>query len=332
MLVVIIFVMLYYAAWRIFEWVDMVRFAITGATGMIGSELVEMLLDQGHDVVAIVNPNSNRLHNIPKSSKLTIIKCDISDYDKIHGLEKCDYFYHLAWKSSNVNERDDVYSQIDNIRFTMDAIRLSKSWGAIKFVGAGSQAEFGPVTEILNNNTNPNPESGYGVAKLSSRYLSELLCKRLNLQFCWTRIVSVFGKNDAKHTLIKYLVTTLLEGNKPILTKCEQVWDYLYSKDAADALIRVGLYGKDSKVYLIGSGSSRQLKNYVLSVRDIVNPGCEIGFGEKDYYPHQPMFLSVDISELEKDTGFKPKYSFEEGIMDMVDSIKNEIQCSKNES
>ena len=299
------------------------KVAITGPTGMIGSELTNQLLTQGHEVIAIVNPHSSRLSNLPTSSRLKVIRCDINNFDSIMGLESCDLFYHLAWKSSNVMDRDQVYDQVDNIRISLDSVRLAKSWGAKKYIGAGSQAEYGPVNGMITSKTPISPESGYGSAKYASERLCRILCNNIGIDFCWTRIVSVFGKNDADHTLIKYLINSIEKGVKPSLTKCEQTWDYLYSKDAADALIGIGIKGFNGKIYLIASGESRPLKEYVIAVRDIINPSCELGFGEKDYYPHQPMFLSVDISDLKKDIDFSPKYSFEDGIRDIIKMMHN---------
>jgi nucleoside-diphosphate-sugar epimerase len=98
------------------------------------------------------------------------------------------------------------------------------------------------------------------------------------------------------------------------LTKCEQVWDYLYCDDAARAFLMAAEHGGNDKVYTLGSGKSRILSEYVNTIRDIVNPTAVLQFGKKDYYPYQAMHLCADISDLKKDTGWEPEVSFEEGI------------------
>lgn len=75
---------------------------------------------------------------------------------------------------------------------------------------------------------------------------------------------------------------------------------------------------KNGSIYCLGNGKTRTLKEYVLAVKEIVNPECEIGFGEIDYYPNQVMHLEADISNLVNDTGYIPKYTFEDGIRDLV--------------
>ena len=120
------------------------------------------------------------------------------------------------------------------------------------------------------------------------------------------------------YTLISYLLDTLLSGGTPELTPCGQVWDYLYFTDAAKAFASVLEKGRDGAVYPLGSGMPRKLKEYVCALRDLAAPQAELKFGAKEYYPHQPMVLAADISELTADTGWAPEMSFEDGIREML--------------
>lgn len=301
------------------------RVAITGSTGMIGSELARILTSAGNEVISIVRPGSKKMGNLPDSDLLEIIECNLPDYERIFNTNHCDVFYHLAWMNTFGDKRDDVEIQSKNISYALDAVRLAHSWGATKFIGAGSQAEYGHSDIKLNGDLPVNPTSGYGVAKFAAGRLCSLACKQFNIGFNWARILSVYGELDANHTLIMYLIRSFLNKEIPELTKCEQIWDYVYSTDAATALAAIGENGVDGRTYCIGSGSSRTLKEYVEVVRDIVAPGSEIKFGVKDYYPHQAMCLCADIRELTKDTGFEPKFSFEEGIKRTVDYVRSKM-------
>lgn len=297
---------------------DSMKIAITGPTGGIGVEFIRQAIELNDEVIAIVNPKSARISNLPKSENLEIVPCLMSDYESIMGKRDCDMFVHMAWKGAFGSNRDDTYIQCDNIKHSLDAVRLAESWGAKSFVGTGSQAEYGLTNEALTGNLPVNPLSGYGIAKYSAGKLCGILCSQFEIKYNWARIVSVFGKYDRSQTLISYLIDSLTKDIVPELTACEQVWDYIYAKDAAHAIRLIGDKGIDGKTYCVGSGHSRVLKDYVTSLRDIVNPKSELKFGIKDYYPHQPMHLAVDISELNVDTGFRPGYSFEDGIREMM--------------
>jgi len=292
---------------------DIMRIAITGAGGMIGTALTKFALEKGCEVVAIVRPGSSGAANLPASDKITIKECDISGYGAAPD-DKCDIFYHLAWEKTAGAGRDDTDVQLRNLEYTMDAVRLAKRWGAEAFIGVGSQAEYGPLSGKADKDTPANPTSGYGIAKYSAGRMASVLCGQLGMRFCWSRIFSAYGEYDKEHTLIMYLIRTLLSGNAPELTKCEQKWDYVYAGDAASALLAIGLRGIDGRTYNIASGKCRPLKDYVTDIRDMIDPRIELKFGVKDYYPHQQMFMCASIRLLSEDTGFAPRYGFKEGI------------------
>lgn len=292
----------------------MKKLILTGATGMIGSAIVREALKQDYDITCIVRKNSSRIKNIPQNSRVHIIDADIAEYKNLELKEKYDIFMHLAWNKTSVGGRDDVDSQLKNIEYTLDAVRLAKRCGCSVFIGAGSQAEYGVQTIPLSPNLPVNPESGYGIAKYTAGKLSFLLCNQLGVRFNWMRILSVYGKNDGENTLISYCIRELKNGRSPELTKCEQIWDYLNCDDAARAFLTVAEHGVDGKFYPLGSGNGRKLSNYIEDIQQIVNPDVPIGFGKKEYYPHQPMYLVADVSEFTADTGWKTEVEFKKGI------------------
>ena len=103
------------------------------------------------------------------------------------------------------------------------------------------------------------------------------------------------------------------------LTSGEQIWDYLYSGDAAEALYRLALYGKSGEIYPVGNGNARPLREYLEIARDMIDPSLPLGFGEVPYSEKQVMHLEADISALIKDTGFKPETDFETGIRQTIE-------------
>lgn len=280
----------------------------------MGSAVVRRAIENGKDVTCIVHQGSKRLGNLPQSDKVHIVECNLQDYRTLSLDGQYDAFIHLSWEKTVGASRDDAEVQTRNIQYTLDAVQLAHRCGCSVFVGAGSQAEYGVQSVDLTPELPVKPESGYGIAKYAAGKLSAMLCKSLGMRQCWVRILSVYGPNDGENSLISYLIREFKAGNSPQLTKCEQMWDYLYADDAADAILVVAEKGLDGKAYPLGSGKGRRLSEYVKDIRDIVSSSTEIEFGAKEYYPHQPMHLVADISELTRDTGWKPLMSFEEGI------------------
>jgi len=292
---------------------------VTGATGCVGSAVVRMALVHDMFVTCIVHKGSRRLSNLPNDSRVRIVECDLADYHSLELEGEYDAFIHLSWEKTFGASRDDAEVQARNIQYTLDACHLAKRCGCKVFVGAGSQAEYGVQTVPLTPDLPVKPESGYGIAKYAAGKLSAMLCKNLGLRQNWVRILSVYGPNDGENTLISYVIRELKAGSSPELTKCEQIWDYLYADNAGDAILAVAEKGIDGKAYPLGSGRGRSLSAYIEDIRQIVNPSVEVKYGARDYYPHQPMHLVADLSELIKDTGWKPSYSFLDGLKLFVD-------------
>lgn len=293
---------------------------VDGATSMLGLALIHECLDRKIPVLAICRADSARLDVIPREETIEIIRCDQGEFAGLNPAVRADYdvYYHFAWGHTKQEERRKVSCQEQNIKYTIDAINLAKRLGCSRFVGAGSQAEYGRVSGMIRPDTQVNPEVAYGIAKYAAGKMAIIECESLQMECIWTRTFSVYGINDNRTTMIMYAIDKLLKGEKPVFTKAEQTWDYLYSKDAGKAFFLIGEKGISGKTYCIGKGESRPLVDYIYALRDAIEPSLALGIGEVPYSPLQVMNLQVDISHLREDTGFTPQYSFEEGIRETI--------------
>lgn len=306
----------------------MKRVVVTGPTGVVGSAVIARLADEGCTVYAVIRSSSRRIKNIPERNNVHIVYCDIAELrslpEKIGA--NCDIFYHFAWTGTDKPaNRMNMYIQTENIRYALDAAEAAKKLGCRVFIGCGSQAEYGNDGGIISAERAEKPVSGYGMAKLCAGQMTRVQCQKYGIRHIWPRIVSVYGANDAQVTLISTVINKLLAGEKPSLTKCEQVWDYLYSGDAADALWAMAEKGRDGAVYVLGSGKSIALKECVEIIRAEIDPDMEIGYGDIPYHEDQVMHLEADISSLTEDTGWHPMMNFIDGIRATIAAaIKNE--------
>lgn len=307
------------------EKLDIHRAVITGPTGAVGIALIQELVAAGVKVVAVPREGSKRLSAIPMHPLVRVVECSLDHYARLPELvgEKCDVFYHFAWDGTFGPSRQDWAKQAKNIEFSVDAVRSAYELGCKVFVGAGSQSEFGHVEGVLHPDMRCNPDNGYGAAKLAAHEMTKAYCAHLGMRQEWCRIISLFGPGDGEYTLISQTIRRLLAHEHLACTKGDQVWDYIYSKDAARAFRLVAELGRHGSVYCFGTGETRTLREYIEAVRDIIDPSAQIGFGEIDYYPNQVMHLEADIANLKEDTGFEPEFSFEEGIRETIQSVKD---------
>lgn len=300
---------------------------VTGPTGAIGVALCNVLLAEGIKVYAVTHPGSKRvavLTTLQGNKDLHIVPCDTTAYAGLPAqiTSPVDCWFHLAWAHTIGEGRNDMPAQIANIRYTIDAVRAASALHCQIFIGAGSQAEYGRVDGILHPDTPAFPENGYGMAKLCAGQMSRTECMRLGMAHVWPRILSVYGLHDGSMTMITSTISALLAGEVPALTAGEQQWDYLYSVDAAEALLCMARHGVDGAVYPLGSGTARPLREYIEILRDAIDPALPLGLGEIPYGPLQVMHLQADIDRLQADTGWQARTSFADGIRETIRYIR----------
>lgn len=299
------------------------RAIITGATGVVGTALVKELISNGVEVLIFCREGSTRNMVIREHPLVKKIYVDLEHLLEVQNNtgKKYDVFYHLAWQGTVGIERNDVYIQNQNVQYALDAVKVAKRFGCNTFIGAGSQAEYGRVEGILRGDTPVFPETGYGIGKLCAGQMTKIYAHQLGIRHIWVRILSVYGPNDGMQSMVMSTITKLIKGKIPQFTKGEQMWDYLYSGDAAKAFYMIGEDGVDGKTYVLGSGKTKQLVEYIETIRDIVSPNSGLDLGAIPYDEKQVMFLCADVSELEEDTGWKTNTNFTDGIKMLLEEM-----------
>lgn len=295
------------------------RVVITGATSMIGVALIKECIKNGITVLAITRKNSGHMNRLPQSQLLRVYECDISQLERISLEEEYDVFYHLAWTGTSKSERDNPIIQEKNIAYTLQAVELAHRLGCKKFIGAGSQAEYGKVDGVILPGTRVAPVIAYGVAKYAAGKFSEKLCREYSMIHVWTRIFSVYGCLDNEGTMLNYAIDCFEQNEMAKFSAATQMWDYLYEEDAGKIFYLLGKCVAKSKVYCVANGNARPLKEYILELQNAWgNAKCEFASENSD----EVIGLQADITELIDDIGYTPATEFCDGIKKVVEYKK----------
>jgi nucleoside-diphosphate-sugar epimerase len=299
--------------------------ALTGATSMIGLALIRQCLRSGIKIIAFVRPNSSRLDRLPDSNLIKIVNCNLDSLINLDAikerLDNPEMFYHFGWDHTDKQGRYDCDKQLRNLHYTLAAVHLAKKLGCRRFIGAGSQAEYGRSSDHLTGTTPVDPEIAYGITKYAAGKLSKIECEKIDLEHIWVRILSVYGINDNDDTLIKTFIVNCKNNRSMPLGPCTHIWDYLYEDDAGQAFLAIGRRGLNRKVYCLGNGIGKPLKEYLEIIRNMVNPAYIPQYGEIPYIEKSVKYLCADITELTNDTGWKPEFSFDEGVRRVIENI-----------
>lgn len=302
---------------------------VNGCLGTVGSALVSKLVEHGVKTYAVVYPGAPYEGVVDPGA--TVIQCDMREIKKLPAMigETADAYFHLAWMGTIGPNRDNMLLQTENIRCAVESVSAARQMGCQVYVGTGSQAECGRIEGLVRQDSPCNPTNGYGIAKLCAGQMTRIECRKQGLRHVWGRILSAYGPNDGPLSLFPSMMEKLLQGEKPVLTAGEQMWDFLYADDVAEALFCMACSGKDGSVYPIGSGEARPLREYFHILRDAVDPALPLGIGEMPYAPNQVMHLQADIAPLQKNTGFTPSVPFEKGIQITLECYKKARERTK---
>ena len=303
------------------------RIIITGATSMIGIALIEQSLEFGtQKIFAVVKPDSTNLNRLPQTNRVVPVECGVETYDLLPILikEHCDVFFHFAWAGSRNGSSHEQCSDISN---TLSALYAAKQLGCKKFIGAGSQGEYGlPDVPQIAPHTPVDPLLPFSIAKYATGKMVLLEAKAIGMHCFWPRIFSVYGKHDRPNSMINSSLRNLLLGKKVAFTAGEQLWDFLYCSDAGRAMYLIGEKATGNKVYCIGSGKACLLSEYIKIIGDTLGASANIEIGKLPYPPNAIMNLCADITSLTSDTGFYPQVDFNNGIAMTVEFIKQKMK------
>lgn len=293
----------------------MLKAVITGAAGFAGFSTTRELLERGMEVYAILKPGS--AHNARMdllSGSLHRTELELSELDRIPELvpDGCDYFFHLAWFGA----RDDEKIQNLNADYCLSALRSASSVGCKRFIGIGSQAEYGLCDDVITEETVPAPITAYGRAKLSAMERSKQIASELGIEWIWGRIFSLYGDYEPAGRMLPDLIDSILNKKAKHLSSCEQYWDYLHVRDCARAIANLADKGRSGEIYNIANGDYKPLKEFTESVRRLLNKDAVLEYGDRS----DPFVsLKPDVSKLKEHTGWEPLIGFDEGVLRFAD-------------
>ena len=205
---------------------------------------------------------------------------------------------------------------------SIDLYQMTQALGAGRFVGLGSQAEYGPLPGRISEAAPARPTHCYGAAKLATALVLERSAAASGRGFAWLRLFSSYGPDDDPTWLLPYLTRTLLAGERPKVTRAEQVWDYIHVADVARGVI-AAVDARATGIFNLGSGRALPLRQIIEVLRDLIDPALPIGFGEIDYRADQVMHLEADIGALQAATGWAPQMLIEDGLAELVAQVRH---------
>jgi len=263
------------------------RILITGATGFIGGYLAESLINDGHNVKALVrkNSNSNVLNNIGAE----IVYGDITDFENVYkSVNNCDLIFHLAALTSHHKANKKDYINV-NINGTKNILRASVHHSPKKVVYCSSTGIFGMIEKpYVDENSKTYPNSPYRETKLLAEKEALKFHKQNKLPVVSARIGSVYGPRSVSWlSLFKSINNKkfrMLGNGNNLITLC-------YINDTVAGLKLCAEKGVEGESYIITGDNPVKFSELVKLIAN--NLGVEI---EHSKLPAFPFYLFQKLS------------------------------------
>ncbi len=303
---------------------DMKNIIITGVGGFLGGALAKKMLSDGYSVYGITS--SGHVEELRKYANFHIVQADFESYHNLYDLLpkiEFDVFYHFAWNGVYGNSFRSYELQLNNARYACIALEQANNLGCRKFVFAGTYNEFELLNFIGNEHFEPRYTCIYSTAKLTSELMCRTLAYQLGIEYNAGLVCMVYGEHNYSPMLANVVLKQLMNGEEPKLISGENYYDLIYVDDVANAFQAIGERGVNQKSYYVGHRKLKLFKDLFTNVRDIVNPGVQLRFGEYQDTSNLD-YSKIDLNSLYCDTGFECKSNLKESILKTVQWLKKQ--------
>jgi nucleoside-diphosphate-sugar epimerase len=284
-------------------------------------------------VTCLVRPGRNvaNLSRMPGVKVIEVTSFQQHDLAAALAGVSADVVFNLASYGVQQKDRDPERLIDGNIRLLVNLLEATCRCKAQRFIHAGSCSEYSlPIPEgSLIDETHPiRPTSLYGAAKAACGIVGNALAFNLGIPFVTLRLFGVFGTHEGPQRLIPYVIDRLRNSRPVDLTPGEQIRDFLFEDDVAEAFIQAGnaVGLKPYETYNVCSSRPIQIRAVGEAVAaSLKKPTHLLRWGERPYRPDEPMWLVGNNRRFVEATSWHPTISLEDGIGRMISGIQKSI-------
>jgi nucleoside-diphosphate-sugar epimerase len=285
------------------------KILVVGGNGYLGKFLVKVLRENEADIF-VISRNCEQ-----SNSQFTV---DITNFDETYKVIqkiKPDIVYHLA---ANISRNRDftIYEEMAtvNVQGTLNILKSLEGIDA-HFIFTSSSEIYGNNASPFHENQIPKPVSPYSLTKINAEILVQTYSTNQSKKFTNLRVFNFYGESMPEGFFIPQMIQSLKKGEDFLMTKGEQVRDFLYVGDVVKALVltakNTSSYGETMNVC---SGKGTKLSQLAAAVNTSMKTKAKIVLGAIPYRDNEVWEMIGDNSKIKKIIGFEPKISIDKGI------------------
>lgn len=317
---------------------------VTGADGFIGSHLTEELVKKGYDVKAFAMYNSFNiwgwLDSMPKTimDNVEVFTGDVRDPNGVRtAMAGCEEVFHLAALIAIPFSYHSPDSYVDtNIKGTLNVLQAARDINIRKLLVTSTSEVYGTAQYVPIDEKHPyQGQSPYSATKIGADRLAESFYRSFDLPVSIVRPFNTYGPRQSARAVIPTIITQLLSGKDEIkLGSLTPTRDFNYVKDTAAGFIAIAesdkTIGQEINIATQHEISIGDLAKEIISQ---INPGAKIVCDELRLRPQKSEVnrLLGSNEKIKRLTNWEPKYTFEQGISETIEFLKNNIDKYKSD-
>jgi UDP-glucose 4-epimerase len=303
----------------------LIKSLVTGGCGFIGSHLVELLINEGHQVTVLDNFSTGRQSNLEhliNSEKLKIIQGDLLDLRTVKEVVRdFHYVYHMAALADIVPSILNPKDYFDtNVTGTVNLLEAIKESSIRKLVYAASSSCYGiPKSYPTQETSEINPQYPYAFTKWAGESAILHWGKVYKIPVISLRLFNVYGPRSRTSGTYGAVFGVFLAqklAGKPftVIGNGQQTRDFTYVTDVARAFLAASKSEFNNEIFNVGSGNTYSI-NYL----------TELLGGVTAYIPKrpgEPDCTFADINKIHKLLKWTPQVEFEAGVKTLISNIE----------
>ena len=315
------------------------RILVTGGKGFIGSKIVEMLSQEGHQVTVVDNEDTygimskQDLHALYKwrmrnwvTKNVQFIPGDV--LNRLICLKAFSYnpdiVIHLAtYPRAKIVDNDPILGIPKVINTTTNLLWHAEKFGVRKFVYVSSSMVYGDFTDGTKEDAKTKPKNIYGEAKLAGERLVKLFSKRDGLNYNIVRPSGVYGPGDMPDRVVSKFFENAMQNKAITLHNGDNKVDFTYRQDAARGIIMAALSSVANVSFNITAGNATSLRT--LAEKIVSLTGCDSDIEDIGNHKLYPLRGTLDISRAKDLIGYQPEFTLDQGLKSYYDWLQNKI-------
>ena len=228
------------------------------------------------------------------------------------------HLLHLAWyvKPGKWVNSPKNYRWV---QASLDLLLAFLDSGGRRAALAGSCAEYDWRYSYCKEGVTPlNPNSVYGTCKHSLQQMFDAIIKNMDISGVWGRLFFLYGPREHSARLVSSVIQSMLSQQPAECSHGNQVRDYLYVKDVADAFVTL-LESNITGPVNIASGQPICLKEIIFKIAEKLNREDLVRLGAKQTGADEPHLLVGDTTRLSQEAGWQPSHSLDQGLEETID-------------